>query len=241
VDFDLDVEGLIGSVVTGALTGRRKRMRGVQRLLGRRGGLLNAGTLLALAGVAWGVYESVVKKTTAADGVGPGDPPQPARSTTPAAPDRPVGELVAPRAVLPGVSPTPAVPVPAPSSGAVPDGVLRVIRLTLSAARADGTLTDAERQSILAQARRARVEAIIERELDAPRPLAEILAGVTDAGQRSDLYTLAFAIVRADEAVTGSERVYLAQLAYQLGLDPEATARLEAEAARRIDEAAREA
>jgi uncharacterized membrane protein YebE (DUF533 family) len=127
------------------------------------------------------------------------------------------------------------------ASSAVPDGVLRVIRLTLSAARADGTLTDAERESILAQARQAGVSEAIEHELDAPMPLPQVVAGVTDAAQRADMYTLAFAIVRADESVTVSERIYLARLADLLGLDPAAVSRLEAEAAQRIDAAAGEA
>jgi hypothetical protein len=47
---------------------------------------------------------------------------------------------------------------------------------------------------------------------------------------------LAFSIVRADEQVTGAERVFLARLASLLGLDPPAVARLEREAASRIDE-----
>ncbi len=46
---------------------------------------------------------------------------------------------------------------------------------------------------------------------------------------------LAFTIVRADETVTGAERVYLAQLAYQLGLDAATVAQLETDTAARID------
>ena len=36
---------------------------------------------------------------------------------------------------------------------------------------------------------------------------------------RELVYTLAFAIVRADEGVSGAERIYMAQLASQLALD----------------------
>jgi len=43
------------------------------------------------------------------------------------------------------------------------------------------------------------------------------------------------AFVRADETVTGGERIYLAQLAYRLGLDAATVARLEARAAAHID------
>ena len=51
-----------------------------------------------------------------------------------------------------------------------------------------------------------------------------------DPQLKEQLYTLAFTIVRADEAVTGGERIYLAQLAHRLGLDAAAVTRLEAEA-----------
>ena len=77
----------------------------------------------------------------------------------------------------------------------------------------------------------------MRRELESPRPLAEIVAGVTDPQLKEQLYTLAFTIVRADESVTGSERIYLAQLAHRLSLEPAAVSRIEAEAAARIDSA----
>jgi uncharacterized membrane protein YebE (DUF533 family) len=105
----------------------------------------------------------------------------------------------------------------------------------VSAARADGELGPAEREAILAEARRVGAEEAVARELESPRPLNEIVAGVADPKLREELYTLAFGIVRADETVTGGERIYLAQLAHRLGLEPEAVTRLETEAASRID------
>jgi uncharacterized membrane protein YebE (DUF533 family) len=66
------------------------------------------------------------------------------------------------------------------------------------------------------------------------------VAGVSDPKLKEDLYVLAFAVVRADETVSGAERIYLAQLASQLGLDPATTARLEAQAAEAIDREPRE-
>lgn len=128
-------------------------------------------------------------------------------------------------------------PPPLPVSGLPPD-VLRLVRLAIAAARADGRLTDEERASIVAQARSVGAEAIVEREIQTPRPLAEIVAGVTDSNTREQLYVLAFTVVRADEGVSGGERIFLAQLAHALGLNPEATARLETAAARGIDAAA---
>jgi uncharacterized membrane protein YebE (DUF533 family) len=109
------------------------------------------------------------------------------------------------------------------------------MRLMISAARADGELGPAERERILAEAREVGAEGLVLRELESPQPLGEVVAGVTDPQFKEQLYTLAFTIVRADETVTGGERIYLAQLANRLGLDAAAVARLEAEAAARID------
>jgi uncharacterized membrane protein YebE (DUF533 family) len=113
--------------------------------------------------------------------------------------------------------------------------VLRVVRLAVSAARADGTLLPAERALILSHAREAGVESIVELELATPRPLSEIVSGIADDQRKRDLYVLAFTIVRADESVSGAERVYLAQLAHQLGLDAATVATLEKETAAKID------
>jgi uncharacterized membrane protein YebE (DUF533 family) len=117
----------------------------------------------------------------------------------------------------------------------MPREVLRIVRLAVSAARADGVLLPAERALILSHAREAGLESVVEVELSAPRPLSEIVGGIADDRARRDLYILAFTIVRADEHVSGAERVYLAQLAHQLGLDATTTAALEAETASQID------
>jgi uncharacterized membrane protein YebE (DUF533 family) len=196
-------EDLIGALLRGAVGGRGKRSRGATRFLtGGRGSLINAGTLLTAAGLAWGAYEAATRKDEA---------------------------MAAPASAPP--------PPPLPLSGLPPD-VLRLVRLAIAAARADGRLTDEERASIVTQARSVGAEAIVDREIQSPRPLAEIVSGVSDSNTREQLYVLAFTVVRADEGVSGGERIFLAQLAHALGLDPAATARLETEAARGIDAAA---
>jgi uncharacterized membrane protein YebE (DUF533 family) len=108
--------------------------------------------------------------------------------------------------------------------------VRRLVRLTLSAACADGDLSLEERGRILANARALGAEDLVTEELRAPRPLAEILAGAKDPALGAELYALAYSIVRSDDGITGAERIYLAQLAHQLGLPPETTKRLEAAA-----------
>ena len=195
--------------VRGALGKRgRKRARRTQAFLGGTGGFLNASTVMAAVGVAWGIYESL----------------QPGAAGAP-----PGGGAVPPAA------PPSAVP-PAAFTG-VPPEVARLVRLAASAANADGTLTEAERQAIAAEARRAGVDVPADALLQARRPLSEIVAGVTSDAERRDLYVLAFAIVRADEGVSGAERIYLAQLAHALGLDAAAAAALERETAAAIDAA----
>ncbi len=109
-------------------------------------------------------------------------------------------------------------PLPAAFDATV-DPVARIIRLAISAAKADGSLSDRERALILARARDAGLESVVEAELTQTRPLADIVRGVTDPAMQKELYVLAFTIVRADETVSGAERIYLAQLAHQLGLD----------------------
>jgi uncharacterized membrane protein YebE (DUF533 family) len=231
VDLNLDAEQLIGSVIKSTLFGRGKRARGVGRLVSRSGGLLNGRTLLALGGLAWGLYETATAQQGQAQaggpppGAAPGGAQGPAVGAGPAAPPPLPGTVSAGSASGPGV----------PPAAAMPEGLRRVIQLTLSAARADGALSDVERGRIIAHAREAGVEDVVASELDRAVPLAEIVMGVTEPAQRADLYTLAFAITRADEQVTGGERVYLAQLAHLLGLSPDDTARLESETAARID------
>lgn len=197
------------SVVLGGALGRsgRKRARRAASFLGGRGGFLSASTLIAAAGVAWGIYDSVKGQQQGAFGASG------AMGSVPGPP----------------VPPVPVLPEP------LPDPVLRIIRLAVSAARADGDLSEKERALILERAREAGLEAVIEAELAAPHPLADIVRGLTHAEGRKELYVLAFTIVRADETVSGAERIYLAQLAHQLGLDAATVAALESETATKID------
>lgn len=88
---------------------------------------------------------------------------------------------------------------------------------------------------IMDRAREAGLEGAVEAELNQTRALADIVRGVADPAIKKELYVLAFTIVRADETVSGAERIYLAQLAHQLGLDAATAARLESETIARIE------
>jgi uncharacterized membrane protein YebE (DUF533 family) len=211
----LEAEDILDGLIRGALSGRRKSWTRASRAV-RGGGLVNARTLLAAAGVAWGLYETWQSQQSAAPAPTPGPPPPRPPAPAPAAPPP---------------------PAPAGEAAGLPGPVLQLLRLMISAARADGELGPAERERILGEAREVGAEALVRREMDSPLRLGEVVAGATDPQLTEQLYTLAFTIVRADEAVTGGERIYLAQLAHRLGLDAAAVSRLEAEAASRIDAA----
>lgn len=207
------------SVVLRGAMGRsgRKRARRATKYITGNGGFLTASTVLAAAGVAWGIYDSVKGQNV------------PQVPNVPGVPQVPMGM----GATVPGGAAVPPIPV-LPAD--LPSPVLQLIRLAVSASRADGELTAVEREEILARANAAGLAAIIEPELaQTSRPLSEIVQGVTDPVAKKEFYTLAFTIVRADEVVTGAERIYLAQLAHRLGLDPAAVAAIEAETTAKID------
>jgi uncharacterized membrane protein YebE (DUF533 family) len=207
----VDGEDILNGLLRGALGGRRRPWGRTRRALGS-GSLVNAGTLLAAAGVAWGLYETWQ-----------GQRQRQAAAATPGPATQPP---------LPVVNPVSEAPAGEPD---LPAPILRLLRLMISAARADGEIAPAEREQILAEAREVGAAAAVEHELAVKRPLAEVVEGAEDAELKEQMYALAYTIVRADQAITGSERIYLAQLASKLGLDAAAVGRLEGEVVRRID------
>lgn len=211
-----NVTDVLGVVLRGSL-GRsgRKRARRATRFLTGHSGFLSTSALIGAAGVAWGIYDTLKNQNQGTAYV-PGVP------TVPGVPQ------------VPAVAGAQVPPIPAAFEAAF-DPVARVIRLAVSAAKADGTLNDQERAVIMDRAREAGLESVVEAELAQTRPLAEIVRGVTDPAIKNELYILAFTIVRADESVSGAERIYLAQLAHQLGLDAAAAQTLESETANKID------
>ena len=203
---DLLIRGVLASVLGG---GRKRSGRALRYLTGSGGSFwTRPTTLLTAAGVAWGIYETLQRQ----DQGGPGGV-----STAVAMGD--------------GALP----PLPGGVGSDVNAEALRLVRLAISAANADGVMSEKERAAVLQQAQSAGVGEVVERELNHPQPLAGIVAGVTDPAQRATLYVLAFTVLRADEQVTGAERIYLAQLAHLLELDPATVQRLEKDTGERID------
>jgi tellurite resistance protein len=217
----MNPEFLVSGVLRSVLGGRRKRSRRALRYLtGNRGSFWsNPATLMTAAGVAWGIFDTL-QATPPDHGVSPASSGVPAAGAS---------------------SNLTTVPPPLPNTGGSPTQVplspeaQRIIRLAISAAYADGSINDHERAAVLQQAKDAGIADVVQHELQYPRALAEIVAGVSDPAQRATLYVLAFTIIRADEQVSGAERIYLAQLANRLGLDRQTVETLEKDTGERID------
>ena len=226
----MDAERLLGSLIRGAMRGKKKR-NAVRFLTGGSSSFLNASTLLTAVGVGWGLYETMKPKTTVPESSPGGQVPGPPGMAS----DLAVGSTPP----LPSWNPPPIPDVSQEQSfsrEAVPPELLRLVRLTISAARADGEMSPEEIQRIRENARGAGAEHLVEWELSHPRALAEIVAGPLSEQQKKDLYVLAFTITRADEGITGAEQIYLAQLAHLLTLDVRTTSELEQETEAKISE-----
>ena len=207
------LNGVLRAVLGGR--GRRRRSRRAMNYLtgGGRGSFwTNPSTLLTAAGMAWGIFETMQQSGTFGS-MGSGGS---------------VGSGGLGSVGSQGSGPT------GPPSTVSPEA-LRIVRLAISAAYADGSVSDTERAAILDHAKSAGVGEIVEAEMQQPRPLAEIVSGISDAAQRATMYVLAYSRVRGDEQPTGAERIYLAQLANLLGLDVATVQQLEDKAAHRID------
>jgi uncharacterized membrane protein YebE (DUF533 family) len=208
----MDESALLNGVLSAVLGGRGRRRRSRRALSyltgGHRGSFwANPSTLLTAAGVAWGIYETMQQSGGFTGSTG---------------------------SMGSGGSGSSGGSSSAGSQNVSPEA-LRIMRLAISAAYADGSVSDIEHAAILDQAKTAGVAQIVEAEMQQPRPLAEIVSGVNDAAQRATMYVLAYSMVRGDEQPTGAERIYLAQLANLLGLDVATVQELEQKAASRID------
>jgi len=214
----LNLASLLGPLVSAALDARPKRhAKTLGFLTGGSRSFLNAGNLLTLGGLGWAAYESWRSQR----------PAQAAQGAVRVTPGTVVeGDLPPP---LPSSSPRTPPPIPAAQLE-----VQRIVDLTLAAARCDGEFGEEEYGRIRATARELGAEDLVPQALGAPRPVAELVRGISDRKQREALYVYAFSIVRADEEVSAGERTWLAQLANHLGIDAASAARLEKETAYRI-------
>lgn len=202
----IDPAVLVQDVLRGVLGGRPKKSRNALKYLtGRRGGWMSNPNTLLTAA---GVVWGIFETIN--------QPAPPMQGQAPTQPPPPIP----PASIFPT---------------AVPRDALRMVRLAISAANADGAMSERERAAVVEQAKASGGAELVGFELNQRRPLADIVTGVTDPAQRATLYVLAFTVLRADEAITGAERIYLAQLAHLLGLEPDEIKKLEADVSQRID------
>ena len=223
-----DLPSFLGPLLRASLGARPKRHRRAASYFGRTGGgsFWNANTLLAALGLGVGAYE-VWRTRQGQGGAGTAPIPRdaPANRTW-------VADEAAPAAPPPPPLSAGAAGAPAPG---LPEGAQRVVRLMLAAARADGELGEQEHARIRDEARALGLEELVESERRSPRALGEIVAGVRDPEEQRELYALAYGLVRADESVTGAERIWLARLATTLALDRATVERIEKDTDAGID------
>ncbi len=224
----LDLSSLLTSVAAGAMGLRRKPSRRALGFLGgSRGSFLNTSSLIGIAGLAVGAYQIFKDKSASSTSI--------PRTVQP-------GTTVVESSgrVFDGFEPSragaPALPNVAAPSSEVSDLPMRAVRLMIAAARCDGQLGEEELGKLMSHAKDGGLETQMRAEWQSPRPLAEICRGISDPAQKRDLYVLAYTVLRADDQVSGAERVFLAQLAAQLALTPELASTIERETAQKIDQ-----
>lgn len=248
----MDPERLIGELVGGFLGGRKTRRKGglglgIDVLTGgssrggyakKSGGLINAGTLLTVGGLIWGALETMQHQggmPTASPApptgpVPPGPPrsvmstPSPAPSATPGG-----GGVVVPPPLppIPGATPVTSGPPVAVGDTPVPATLLPLVQLAVSAARADGEMSEEEVAAVRRRAESLGAQSLVDAELAARRPLESIAAAFVSEEQRQVAYALAYAIVHGQDAVSSGERMYLTQLQRLLKLDHDTVAQIE--------------
>lgn len=202
-----DAEKLLGQMMGDAFSGslggkKRKHKRSSSGLSGLMGGM-STGTKakigVGLLGLAYAAYEHY-KQPAAATTTGSTPPPPP------------------PPANLQSTPPPPPVTAP----GASNENALHLIRAMITAADADGLIDAEERESILARAREAGLDAeslrALDVEISAPMNLKQLMVR-TPEHLRDETYAAALIAITAD---TPEEREFLDQLATGLKLDNQA-------------------
>ena len=234
----MDPEQIIGQLIGGFLGGKKRRSRGGFGLSdlglgghGRSGGgLINAGTLLTVGGLIWGALETMQQQGGAAGPAGAPVPSTPGGPTAGSA--RGVLADVPALAVPPPLPPIPGATSPPPAAAApipVPASLVPLVQLAVSAARADGEMSDDEIAVVRMRAGELGAAALVDSELQQRRSLDTITPAFTTPEQRQVAYALAYAVVHGEADVSVGERMYLTQLQRLLRLDHADVERIERE------------
>lgn len=212
-----NAEKLLGQIA-GELIGGATKKKGNNSLLSS---LSSGGGLMTLIGLGVGAYEIFQSQQQAKAGQASAAPPPPPPGTGPATPPPfPSGNQTGPAAPMPPPVSSPAVPQPVQAANVdTQDLALRIIRVMIAAAHADGNLDQDEEARILGQAENSglsREERLfLLDELHHPKSIAELTAGIVDPTVTRALYLAAVSGIEVD---TDEERSFLDELAAHLGI-----------------------
>jgi len=219
-----DAERLLGKLINETI-GRSTTTGGIAS---SGGGIMDAltssGGLMTAIGLGVGAFEILKdqkEKSAAAQSAPPPPPGTPGAAPTP--PPPPGSNNTAPPPPPPGAASTPPVPGRQSAAGQpVQDLALRMIRVMIAAAHADGILDAAEEKAILDKMRGAELSAeekmFLLDELHHPKTIAELTEGITDPATAKTMYMLAIAAIEID---TEEERTWLNELGTSLSLSSE--------------------
>ncbi len=228
----LNAEKLLGKIVQEVVGKKGGKKKGRKRKSSSLTDQLTSGAgLMTIIGLGVGAFEILKSQNqsrmpTGGTVPGPFSPsPSPQYSSTPPQPATPPP--------IPGSGRQQAAPVPPSAAKSVPSQAVsgdlsheelasRMIKVMIAAAHADGTMDEAEEKAVLDRLRDAGLsqeeKMFLIEALHQPQTIAALTKGITDPGVSKTMYMLAVATIDID---TEAERVWLDQLADQLGLSAE--------------------
>lgn len=210
-----DAEKLLGKVLSGVMGTSSSSHKGKSSLLGS---LASGGGLMTAIGLGIGAYEILKEKKQsqpAPPGYQAGPPPPPSAPawggpTMPPPPPPPLS------ASLPNSPPVIAASTSRKDSQEL---AIRLIRVMIAAAHADGTLDEEEEKAVLARLRTTDLSQeermFILDELHQPKTLAELTTGISDPSIAKTMYMLATSAIAIDSP---GERAWLDSLAASLSI-----------------------
>lgn len=210
-----NAEKLLGTVLSEVIGGGHSKKKRKKR--SALSGLATGASVMTIIGLGVGAYEIFKDKQQTATG----KPQQPGWNPQP--PPLPAQQAIASPPPPPAVPPETTPPVTVPRANTQDTQVnalaIRMIRVMVAAAHADGTLDSSEEETILQRigntALSQEEKLFFLDELHNPKSIRELTEGVTDAATARALYHVAISAIDID---TENERKWLDELASQLGI-----------------------
>ncbi len=207
-----DAEKLLGKVLSGVMGAGSSSHKGKNSLLGS---LASGGGLMTAIGLGIGAYE-ILKEKKLNQPAPPGyqaQPPPPPSAPAWGGPTMPPPPL---SASLPNSTPAIAATTSQKDSQEL---AIRLIRVMIAAAHADGTLDEEEEKAILTRLRATDLSQeermFILDELHQPKTLVELTSGISDPSIAKTMYMLAASAISIDSP---GERAWLDNLAASLSI-----------------------